>query len=111
MSIIQRNHSVSCYEFRDGDRSGEPAARSAGPLIDSYPTGGNELKGALTVKPLFKTVVVLWTESDPSKSDFQLMDLPILAEQEYVWCSSMKSVRVADPSKDREWNDIDFWNE
>src|SRR5580700_7638956 len=76
MSIIQRNHSVSCYEFRDGDRSGEPAARSAGPLIDSYPTGGNELRGALTVKPLFKTVVVLWTESDPSKSDFQLMDLP-----------------------------------
>jgi hypothetical protein len=37
-----------------------------------------------------------------------LMDLPILAEHEYVWCSSMKSVRVDDPSKDREWNDTDF---
>jgi hypothetical protein len=39
------------------------------------------------------------------------MDLPILAENEYVWCSSMKSVQVDDPSKDREWNDTDFWAE
>jgi len=63
------------------------------------------------VKPLYKTTAIIWTESDPSKSDFQLMDLPILAEHEYVWCSSMKSVRVAEPEKDREWNDTDFWDQ
>jgi hypothetical protein len=39
------------------------------------------------------------------------MDLPILAEHEYVWCSSMKTVRVADPEKDPSWNDTDFWAE
>jgi hypothetical protein len=63
------------------------------------------------VKQLYKTTAVIWTESDPSKGNFSLMDLPILAEHEYVWCSSMKTVRVDDPSKDREWNDTDFWAE
>ena len=63
------------------------------------------------MKPLYKITAVIWTESDPSKGNFSLMDLPILAEHEYVWCSSMKFVRVADPSKDREWNDTDFWAE
>jgi len=60
------------------------------------------------MKPLFKSTIVVWTESDPSEGEFSLMDLPIMAEHEYVWCSSMKSVRVADPSEDREWNDTDF---
>jgi hypothetical protein len=60
------------------------------------------------VKPLYKTAAVIWTESDPSKGEFILMDLPILAEYKYGWCSSMKTVRVADPEKDREWNDTDF---
>jgi hypothetical protein len=36
------------------------------------------------VKPLYKTTVVIWTESDPSKGEFSPMDLPILAENEYV---------------------------
>jgi hypothetical protein len=61
----------------------------------------------MPVKPLYKTTVVIRTESDPSKGEFSLMDLPILAENEYVWCSSMKTVRVADPERDREWNDTD----
>ncbi len=60
------------------------------------------------MKPLYKTTAVIWTESNPSKGNFNLLDLPILAEKESFWCSSMKSVRVDDPSKDREWNDIDF---
>jgi hypothetical protein len=68
-------------------------------------------KGALTVKPHYKITAVVWTESDPSKGNFNLLDLSILAENEYVWCSSMKFVRVAYPSKDREWNDTDFWAE
>jgi hypothetical protein len=63
------------------------------------------------VKPLYKTTAVIWTESDPSRGNFSLMDLPILAEHEYVWCSSLKSVHVTDPSKDREWNDRDFWDD
>jgi hypothetical protein len=63
------------------------------------------------VKPLYKTTAVIWTESDPSKGEISLMDLPILAVHEYVWCSSTKSVRVADPEKDPEWNDTDFWTE
>jgi hypothetical protein len=62
----------------------------------------------MTVKPLYKTAAVIWTESDPSKGEFILMDLPILAEHKYGWCSSMKSVRVADPEKDREWSGTDF---
>ena len=60
------------------------------------------------MKPLYKTTAVIWTESDPSKGNFSLMDLPILAEKEYFWCSSMKAVHVAEPEKDREWNDTDF---
>jgi hypothetical protein len=63
------------------------------------------------VKALYKTTAIIWTESDPSRGNFSLMDLPILSENEYVWCSSMKTVMVADPAKDREWNDTDFWTE
>jgi hypothetical protein len=66
----------------------------------------------VAVRPLYRTTAVIWTESDPSqRGEVSLMDLPILAEHEYVWCSSMKSVRVADPEKDPEWNDTDFWDE
>ena len=63
------------------------------------------------MKPLFKTVVVLWTEHNPSVVDPQLSDLAFHAETGYVWCSSMKTVMVADPAKDREWNGTDFWTE
>jgi hypothetical protein len=64
----------------------------------------------MTVKPLYKITAVVWTESDPSKGNFSLMDLPILAEHEYVWCSSMKFVCVAEPEKDPQWNDLDFFD-
>ena len=40
------------------------------------------------MKPLYKTTAIIWTESDPSQGNFSLMDLPILAEHEYVWCSA-----------------------
>jgi hypothetical protein len=63
------------------------------------------------LKALYKNTVIIWTESDLSKGDLQLMDLAILGEHEYVWCSSMKSVLVAEPEKDREWNDTDFWDQ
>ncbi len=63
------------------------------------------------MKPLYKTTAIIWTESDPSKGNFNLLDLSILAEHEYVWCSSMKFGPVAEPEKDREWNDIDFLTE
>jgi hypothetical protein len=63
------------------------------------------------LKALYKSAVVIWTEYDPSKVDPQLSDLAFHAETEYVWCSSMKTVRVADPEKDPEWNDTDFWDE
>lgn len=63
------------------------------------------------MKPLFKTVVVLWTESSLSNVDLPLTDLAVLSECEYVHCSSMKSVLVADPEKDPSWNDRDFWDE
>jgi hypothetical protein len=62
------------------------------------------------LKPLYKSTVILWTEYDPSKVDPQLMDLAFHAETEYVHCSSIKSVRVDEPEKDRAWNDSEFFD-
>ena len=69
------------------------------------------LKGSTIVKPLYKTVVILWTESNLSKADFPLTDLAVLSECEYVHCSSLTSVLVAKPEKDPAWNDRDFWDD
>jgi len=46
----------------------------------------------------------------PSKVDPQLMDLAFHAETEYVHCSTMKSVLVDEPEKDRAWNDTEFFD-
>ena len=62
------------------------------------------------MKPLYKSTVILWTEHDPSKVDPQLMDLAFHAETEYVHCSTMKSVLVDEPEKDRAWNDTEFFD-
>jgi hypothetical protein len=63
------------------------------------------------VRPLYKTVVILWTESKPSEVDFPLTALAALSECEYVHCSSMKSFLVAEPEKDPSWKDRDFWDD
>ena len=69
------------------------------------------LKGSTIVKPLHKTTLIIWTESNLSKVDFPLTDLVVLSECEYVHCSSMKCVRVAEPAKDPAWKERDFWDE
>jgi len=65
----------------------------------------------MKVKPLYKTVAILWTESDLSEIDFPLTDLAVLSECEYVHCSSMTSVLIAKPEKDPAWNERDFWDD
>jgi hypothetical protein len=61
-------------------------------------------------RSLIKAKEYLWTEYDPSEVDPQLMDLAFHAENEYVHCSSIKSVRVDEPENDPTWNDMEFFD-
>jgi hypothetical protein len=65
----------------------------------------------MTVKPLYKTTVIIWTESNLTKVDFPLTDLAVLSECEYVHFSSLKSVLIEEPEKDPSWKDRDFWDD
>ena len=56
------------------------------------------------MKALYKTIATIWTEYDPTESDPQLMDLRFHAEYEFVHCSRMKCIRIAEPDKDPDWD-------
>jgi hypothetical protein len=58
---------------------------------------------------LWKTKITVWTESDPSE-----MELDVLAEAAMygdAYCSDMKSVLVKHPQEDEDWDDTDFFGD
>jgi hypothetical protein len=62
----------------------------------------------LTVKPLFKTTIVIWTEYDPS--GLELTELASQAESGDGYCSSMTFALVAKPEKDPAWHRTGFFD-
>jgi hypothetical protein len=62
----------------------------------------------LTVKPLFKTTIVIWTEYDPS--GLELTELASQAESGDGYCSRMTSALVARPEKDPAWDRTRFFD-
>ena len=58
----------------------------------------------------YKTIA-LCTEYDPAEADPQLKDLRFHAENEFFHCSSLKSVRLAEPEKDRHWDRAELFDE
>ena len=63
------------------------------------------------MKPLYKTAVIIWTESNLAKVPFPLTDLTVLSECEFVHLSSTKCVRVAEPEKGPAWRERDLWDD
>ncbi len=62
------------------------------------------------MRPLFKTTIVIWSESDPTDK-MELSELSREAESGSAYCSHMRSERIQDPSKDGHWDGTEFFND
>jgi hypothetical protein len=62
----------------------------------------------LTVKPLYKSTIIIWTEYDPN--GLELTELASQAESGDAYCSSMNSALVAKPEKDPGWDGTPFFD-
>jgi hypothetical protein len=62
----------------------------------------------LTVKPLFKTTTVIWTEYD--SNGLESTELASQAENGDAYCSSVTSALVAIPEKDPAWDRTEFFD-
>ena len=62
----------------------------------------------LTVKPLYKTTIIIWTEYDPN--GLELTNLASQAERADGDCSRMTSGLVAKPEKDPAWDSTEFFD-
>lgn len=60
------------------------------------------------MKPLFKTTIVIWSDFDPSHCDIECMAHE--ATQGEAYCSASHVERVEDPSKDKDWDNTEFFD-
>lgn len=56
------------------------------------------------VRPLYKTVITIWSEFEPTLAH-ELSDLAREAEQGEAYCSMMSAVRVENPESDDLFTD------
>ena len=63
---------------------------------------------SLTVKPLYKSTIIIWTEYDPN--GLKLTELASQADSGDAYCSSMTSALVAKPEKDPAWDRTEFFD-
>ncbi len=59
-------------------------------------------------KPLFKTTVIIWSENDPT-SKYELEELASEAVNGAMYCSSVSSSKVEDPTIDSDWDGTEFF--
>ncbi|TJY57137.1 hypothetical protein E4T66_17145 [Sinimarinibacterium sp. CAU 1509] len=57
--------------------------------------------------PLFKTTIIIWSDSDPCQRG--IADLARAAESGDAYCSQKATVAVADPQSDPDWDGTDFF--
>jgi hypothetical protein len=62
----------------------------------------------MTNKPLYKTTIVIWSDSDPSC--VELLDLARDATDGGSFCSMQRTELVQEPQKDPMWEDTDFFD-
>lgn len=70
----------------------------------------------VSVKPLYKTTIVIWSDYNPSdESEVPDYDnLTALARQAVsgdAYCSKMKSEQVKNPAADADWDGTEFFGE
>ena len=59
-------------------------------------------------KNLYKTTIVIWSDGDPFGVD--IGTLAREADSGDAYCSSKKSELVKDPTKDKDWDDTEFFD-
>jgi hypothetical protein len=57
--------------------------------------------------PLYKTVIVIWSEYDGEKVEIE--DLAFQATEGNAYCSKQQSVLVQEPTTDPEWDGTEFF--
>lgn len=60
-------------------------------------------------KILYKTVIIIWTEDDPT-GKLELADLAREATDGMAYCSKMKATRIKNPAKDPDWDGTEFFD-
>lgn len=59
------------------------------------------------MRPLFKTTIVIWSESNPTSTEISALARD--AESGDSYCSKRISEPVADPSTDPDWDSTEFF--
>ncbi len=58
-------------------------------------------------KPLYKTTIVIWSDADVSTHDIDSIASDAMNGDSY--CSKQETVRVEDPSSDKDWDGTEFF--
>ena len=61
------------------------------------------------MKALYKSTIIIWSDFDPMT--VELSQLASEAESGSALCTSFDGSLIEDPSKDDDWDDIDFFDE
>lgn len=59
------------------------------------------------MRPLYKTTIVIWTDSDPAGCEIAY--LACEAENGDAYCSLRETVLVPEPEKDPAWDSTEFF--
>jgi hypothetical protein len=62
-----------------------------------------------TVKALYKTTIVIWSDYDPATEKVELAALARDAENGESYCSFQESERIEDPAGDPQWDGTEFF--
>lgn len=103
----ERDH---CAEWAGSFATNEEAARAACAAHDFRPVVGQPQQDSPKgrPKPLHKTTIVIWT--DYNADETEISDLAREAEVGDAYCSKRASTAVADPAKDPDWDDTEFFD-
>jgi hypothetical protein len=61
-------------------------------------------------KTLYKTVIIIWTEDDPTEK-LELTDLAREATDGMAYCSKMTATQITDPHHDPDWDGTEFFDD
>ncbi len=59
------------------------------------------------MKPLYKTTIVVWTDTHPGDADIK--DLALEATSGNAYCSKQDTELVSSPEKDPDWDGTEFF--
>lgn len=60
---------------------------------------------------LYKTNIVIWSDTDLRNSGLSLSDIARDAEDGESYCSKMETTKVNNPEKDPDWDGTEFFQE